>query len=163
MITGKVVHIDFGDCFESTQLRAKFPEKVPFRLTRMLTTAMEASGIEGTFRSTCEIVMGVLHDNRDSVQAMLEAFQYDPLVSWKGKGEKAITSSINQIIPVPLVGDEGVVLDNIALLAQPQFTAPDHDEIAGAAPESAFEESEEPTQERSNEIAMKNLKRIQAK
>jgi FKBP12-rapamycin complex-associated protein len=51
----------------------------------MLTTAMEASGIEGTFRSTCEKVMNVLHENRDSVQAMLEAFLYDPLVSWKGK------------------------------------------------------------------------------
>lgn len=39
--TGKVVHIDFGDCFEVAMLREKFPEKVPFRLTRMLTHAME--------------------------------------------------------------------------------------------------------------------------
>lgn len=31
--------------------REKFPEKVPFRLTRMMTTAMEVSGIEGNFRS----------------------------------------------------------------------------------------------------------------
>ena len=30
--TGKVVHIDFGDCFEVTMDRSKFPEKVPFRL-----------------------------------------------------------------------------------------------------------------------------------
>ena len=41
-ITGKVIHIDFGDCFEAAILREKFPEKVPFRLTRMLTFAMEA-------------------------------------------------------------------------------------------------------------------------
>ena len=41
--TGKVVHIDFGDCFEVAMLREKFPEKVPFRLTRMLTNAMEVS------------------------------------------------------------------------------------------------------------------------
>ncbi|KAJ1388344.1 Tetratricopeptide-like helical domain superfamily [Sesbania bispinosa] len=34
--------------------REKFPEKVPFRLTRMLVKAMEVSGIEGNFRSTCE-------------------------------------------------------------------------------------------------------------
>jgi serine/threonine-protein kinase mTOR len=40
-ITGKVVHIDFGDCFEVAMYREKFPEKVPFRLTRMLTHAME--------------------------------------------------------------------------------------------------------------------------
>ena len=39
--TGKVVHIDFGDCFEVAMHREKFPEKIPFRLTRMLTRAME--------------------------------------------------------------------------------------------------------------------------
>lgn len=38
--TGKIVHIDFGDCFEVAMLRDKFPEKIPFRLTRMLTNAM---------------------------------------------------------------------------------------------------------------------------
>ena len=30
--------------------REKFPEKVPFRLTRMMIKAMEVSGIEGNFR-----------------------------------------------------------------------------------------------------------------
>lgn len=39
--TGKVVHIDFGDCFEVAMHREKFPERIPFRLTRMLTRAME--------------------------------------------------------------------------------------------------------------------------
>lgn len=43
--TGKVVHIDFGDCFEVAMHREKFPEKVPFRLTRMLTHAMEVSSV----------------------------------------------------------------------------------------------------------------------
>ena len=63
--------------------RDKFPEKVPFRLTRMLVNAMEVSGIEGSFRLTCEKVMSVLRENRDSLIAMLEAFVYDPLVSWR--------------------------------------------------------------------------------
>lgn len=64
-LSGKILHIDFGDCFEvrfvilshcfclgmvfpdmtfSPQVamtREKFPEKIPFRLTRMLTNAME--------------------------------------------------------------------------------------------------------------------------
>ena len=30
--------------------REKFPEKIPFRLTRMMVKAMEVSGIEGNFR-----------------------------------------------------------------------------------------------------------------
>jgi phosphatidylinositol kinase/protein kinase (PI-3 family) len=35
-ISGRVLHIDFGDCFEVAMHREKFPEKVPFRLTRYL-------------------------------------------------------------------------------------------------------------------------------
>ena len=54
--SGKVLHIDFGDCFEVAMQREKFPEKVPFRLTRMLVKAMEVSEIEGSFRLTCEKV-----------------------------------------------------------------------------------------------------------
>lgn len=81
-LTGKVVHIDFGDCFEAAILREKYPEKVPFRLTRMLTYAMEVSGIEGSFRITCEHVMRVLRDNKESLMAILEAFAYDPLINW---------------------------------------------------------------------------------
>ncbi|KAL9713509.1 phosphatidylinositol kinase- protein kinase tor1 [Leucoagaricus gongylophorus] len=81
--TGKVVHIDFGDCFEVAMHREKFPEKVPFRLTRMLTHAMEVSGIEGSFRNTCEITMTVLRDNKESLMAVLEAFVYDPLINWR--------------------------------------------------------------------------------
>jgi len=80
--TGQVVHIDFGDCFEVAMLREKFPEKIPFRLTRMLVKAMEVSGIEGSFRFTCEKVMRVLRENKDSVMAVLEAFVYDPLFNW---------------------------------------------------------------------------------
>jgi len=82
-LTGKMLHIDFGDCFEVAVHRDKFPEKIPFRLTRMLVNAMEVSGIEGNFRSTCEAVMSMLRNNDDSVMAMLEAFVYDPLINWR--------------------------------------------------------------------------------
>ena len=49
----------------------------------MLIKAMEVSGIEGSYRSTCESTMTVLRDSRDSLVAMLEAFVYDPLISWR--------------------------------------------------------------------------------
>lgn len=48
--------------------------QVPFRLTRMLMKAMEVSGIEGNFRSTCENVMQVLRAHKDSVMAMMEVY-----------------------------------------------------------------------------------------
>lgn len=63
--------------------REKFPEKIPFRLTRMLINAMEVTGIEGTYRRTCESVMNVLRKNKDSLMAVLEAFVYDPLLNWR--------------------------------------------------------------------------------
>ena len=80
---GTVCHIDFGDCFEVTMQREKFPERIPFRLTRMLVKAMEVGGVEGTFRSTCESVMSVMRQNEDSLMAILEAFVHDPLMNWK--------------------------------------------------------------------------------
>lgn len=85
--------------------REKYPEKIPFRLTRMLVNAMEVSGIDGTFRSTCETVMHVLRKNKNSVMAVLEAFVYgqitqhartaaqhsaDGRVSGRGAGQRAM-------------------------------------------------------------------------
>lgn len=81
--SGKIVHIDFGDCFEIAMRREKFPEKIPFRLTRMLIKAMEVSGIEGNFRTTCENTMRVMRASKESLLAILEAFVYDPLISFK--------------------------------------------------------------------------------
>lgn len=49
----------------------------------MLINAMEVTGIEGTYRSTCESVMAVLRNNKDSLMAVLEAFVYDPLLNWR--------------------------------------------------------------------------------
>ena len=99
-MSGKILHIDFGDCFEVAMTREKFPEKIPFRLTRMLINAMEVTGIEGTYRSTCESVMAVLRNNKDSLMAVLEAFVYDPLLNWrlietgnKSKKTKATTGA----------------------------------------------------------------------
>ncbi|KAF9387898.1 phosphatidylinositol kinase- protein kinase tor1 [Podila verticillata] len=81
--TGMIVHIDFGDCFEVAMHRPQFPERIPFRLTRMLVKAMEVSGFEGSFRNTSENAMRVLRENKESVMAVLEAFVYDPLINWR--------------------------------------------------------------------------------
>jgi hypothetical protein len=116
--SGKVLHIDFGDCFEVAMQREKFPEKVPFRLTRMLVNAMEVSGIEGSFRLTCEKVMTMLRDNRDSLIAVLEAFVHDPLLSWrlltsnagKKKNAQAEGSSRNNTTTNPPMTTDNLVI-----------------------------------------------------
>ena len=96
--SGKILHIDFGDCFEVAMQREKFPERVPFRLTRMLVKAMEVSGIEGNYRRTCEKVMSVLRENRDSLVATLEAFVHDPLISWRLLPLVVIKRSLSAIL-----------------------------------------------------------------
>jgi FKBP12-rapamycin complex-associated protein len=126
-----------GDCFEVAMNRDKFPEKVPFRLTRMLIKAMEVSGIEGSYRSTCERTMTILRENRDSLVAMLEAFLYDPLISWRlvdlsnaienagdatgvhlvnpvlssdvGAGRDEVTVDIDSGVPIDLAARSGVL------------------------------------------------------
>ena len=81
--TGQVIHIDFGDCFDVAATRDRFPEKIPFRLTRQLVNALDASGVDGMFRITAERMMDLVQKNSDSIMAMLEAFIYDPLITWR--------------------------------------------------------------------------------
>eukprot|EP01059_Diplonema_ambulator_P030147 TRINITY_DN5052_c0_g1_i1.p1 TRINITY_DN5052_c0_g1~~TRINITY_DN5052_c0_g1_i1.p1 ORF type:complete len:2354 (+),score=659.43 TRINITY_DN5052_c0_g1_i1:270-7331(+) len=80
---GKVVHIDFADCFESAMIRDVFPEKVPFRLTSMMVRAMGVGGVSGTFKRTACAGMSILRKGKHPLMAMLEAFVHDPIVSWR--------------------------------------------------------------------------------
>jgi FKBP12-rapamycin complex-associated protein len=85
--SGKLVHIDFGDCFEVAIKRSQFPEKVPFRLSRQLVSALELAGIRGTLKSACQMIMTLLRDNVDEIRGLLSMFIYDPLKQWGGEGE----------------------------------------------------------------------------
>ena len=80
--SSKLVHIDFGDSFEVAQHRSSYPEKVPFRLTRVLRNALEISGIEGTYRISCENIMRIMRSNSEQIIGLLSAFIYDPLRQW---------------------------------------------------------------------------------
>jgi FKBP12-rapamycin complex-associated protein len=84
--TAKLVHIDFGDCFEVAQHRDKYPEKVPFRLTRLLVNSLEIAGVKGTFRSLCLNIMSLLRANADQIVGLLSVFTYDPLKQWDISG-----------------------------------------------------------------------------
>ena len=41
------------------------------------------SGIEGAFRSTCELALKCMRDNRDLIISVLESLLYDPLMDWR--------------------------------------------------------------------------------
>jgi len=91
--TGECVHVDF-DCLFDKGLSLQIPEIVPFRLTPHMVDAMGLSGVDGVYRSTAEVALGILRENRDMLMNVLESFVVDPLVEWtrvkQNQGQMAV-------------------------------------------------------------------------
>ncbi|OQS07946.1 phosphatidylinositol kinase (PIK-L4) [Thraustotheca clavata] len=91
--TGECVHVDF-DCLFDKGLKLARPEIVPFRLTPNVVDAFGLSGVEGVYRSSCEVALTLLRANRETLRSVLESFVHDPLVEWgRSKSKQAINSS----------------------------------------------------------------------
>ncbi|KXS15053.1 kinase-like protein [Gonapodya prolifera JEL478] len=93
--TAEVIHIDFGIAFEFGKLLTT-PELVPFRLTQNMVDGMGITGVEGTFKKTCEEVLKLLRSEAASYMliTVLDVFRYDPLQKWtiaKSKARRART------------------------------------------------------------------------
>ena len=82
-LSGRILHIDFGDCFETAMKRKLIPEKVRFRLTRMMVLALGAESVDGAFRETCEMTLQILQKNKEPLLSVLHAFIHDPLLTWQ--------------------------------------------------------------------------------
>ena len=100
-------------------MRDKFPERVPFRLTRMLVLCMEVSGVEGVFRRVSEGVMRVLRENKESVMAVLEAFVYDPLLGWRLLHHKPAAAGGGAAGEVAAGGDGGAMHEDVIAHTDP--------------------------------------------
>ena len=59
-----------------------------------LQKAMEVTGIEGNYGITCERVMNLMRENKDSMLAVLEAFVYDPLFNFRMNDNRVFTSRL---------------------------------------------------------------------
>eukprot|EP00106_Octopus_bimaculoides_P021655 XP_014789097.1 PREDICTED: serine/threonine-protein kinase SMG1-like isoform X1 [Octopus bimaculoides] len=90
--TGEIVHIDYNVCFEKGK-GLRVPEKVPFRMTQNIETALGVTGIEGTFRTASEHVIKTMRKGRETLLTLLEAFVYDPLVDWTTGNEGGYTGA----------------------------------------------------------------------
>lgn len=100
---GGTFHVDFN-CLFDKGLTFEKPELVPFRLTHNLVNAFGAYGIEGPFRKSCELTLGILRQHEDTLMTILETFLYDPTTDFIGKKKK-----INPIVPDTPEG----VLENV--------------------------------------------------
>ncbi|KAI9000757.1 hypothetical protein BD414DRAFT_405932 [Trametes punicea] len=81
---GDVVHVDFDCLFEKGQA-LETPEVVPFRLTQNMIAGFGVTGVEGVFRTSCEVTLRLLRENKDCLMNVLDAFVHDPLVEWEEK------------------------------------------------------------------------------
>jgi FKBP12-rapamycin complex-associated protein len=94
---GRIVHMEFRECFDTALSRVNFPEKVPFRLTRTMINAFEISRIEGTFRKCCENVLQLIRTNKDDLLGLIDVFIYDPLIPTVGMQEKSGKEIVGKI------------------------------------------------------------------
>ncbi|KAJ4457012.1 putative Serine/threonine-protein kinase ATR [Paratrimastix pyriformis] len=84
--TGACIHIDFGMLFDRGR-SLRYPEVVPFRLTHNMIDAFGITGVEGSFRRTCEEVMRVLREHREALTSVWDAYLHDPYLELQSKLE----------------------------------------------------------------------------
>lgn len=85
--TGEAMHVDFNILFDRGEL-LQVPELVPFRLTRNMVDGFGCTGIEGTFRKSCEAVMRIMRSEKRMLSTVLQAFAHDPLVEWSAQEQR---------------------------------------------------------------------------
>lgn len=81
---GGILHVDF-DCLFEKGLELTVPERVPFRLTNNMVDAFGVTGVEGTFRKSCEVTLSLLRGNETTLMNILESFLHDPIMDWSHK------------------------------------------------------------------------------
>lgn len=80
---------------------------MPFRLTPNFLDGLGITGAEGqcsrifcswlltaglgVFRIACEITMGLLRENKDTLMTVLDPFIHDPLVEWEDEKRKIVS------------------------------------------------------------------------
>ena len=84
---GGTFHVDFN-CLFDKGLTFEKPELVPFRLTHNMVDAFGAYGYDGPFRKSCELTLGILRANEDTLMTILETFLHDPTTDFIGSKKK---------------------------------------------------------------------------
>ena len=68
------------------------PERVPFRLTQNIIDGFGVTGVEGVYRTSCQLAMRILRHNKDSLRAVLDAWLHDPLDEWTTQVKNRVCS-----------------------------------------------------------------------
>lgn len=107
MSVGELVHIDFGVAFDQGKL-LRFPETIPFRLTRDMVDGLGLPGVDGAFRQCCQETLRVLRQGTELIKTILEVFKYDPLFTWTSNPVKVLQNEQRENLIVNGAGDEAL-------------------------------------------------------
>ncbi|EAY04287.1 PIKK family atypical protein kinase [Trichomonas vaginalis G3] len=110
--TGRVIHIDFGDSFEVTRQRPLFPELVPFRLTRMIISALDGGSVEGLFKRSCEDILYVMREQQSPLISQLEIFVHEPIFA--GNSGRAQHNTLSRVA-TKLSGTDFIDADEVGV------------------------------------------------
>ena len=97
-VSGDMLHVDFACMFDKGET-LEVPERVRFRLTPNIVSALGVTGTAGPFQKSCEFVLGVQQRQKDLILAHLDTFIHDPLVEWIGKAGKATAAAAAAGVP----------------------------------------------------------------
>ena len=116
--SGECVHVDF-DCLFGKGLTLDTPERVPFRLTANIIDGLGLTGIEGVYRRSCEVTMGVMKENAQTLLSVLHTFLYDPLLEWKqaALADKGLIDMLPQPTAVARAGGASAGLSSESSMA----------------------------------------------
>ncbi|PNH72660.1 hypothetical protein VD0001_g4888 [Verticillium dahliae] len=103
---GGIFHVDFNCLFDKGRTFGE-PERVPFRLTHNMVTAMGMHGYEGPFRACSELSLGILRQQEETLMTILEAFIYDPTLDLQKvkKSSRAVVAPGEVRLEPPYVVD----------------------------------------------------------
>ncbi|CEF65636.1 Serine/threonine-protein kinase ATR [Strongyloides ratti] len=93
--SGEIIHVDYNILFNKGE-NLRIPEIVPFRLTRNVIDGFGPCGVEGHFRTSCELSLATMRDNKEMLLTLLHSFIHDPLLEWSGVERRAQQSRNEQ-------------------------------------------------------------------
>uniref|UniRef100_A0A7S3JS21 Non-specific serine/threonine protein kinase n=1 Tax=Aureoumbra lagunensis TaxID=44058 RepID=A0A7S3JS21_9STRA len=93
-ISGQIVHVDFGECFDECNSRQSYPEYVPFRLTEQFVNVSSIHEIDASYRNCATLSVRILREHGLCILAMLESFISECIV---GDGSVQIQTALPSI------------------------------------------------------------------
>ena len=117
--TGRIVHIDFGESFDSAALRKKYPEHVPFRMTRMIVNALDTYSTDSIFRYSLIQWLQFAQSHKKSMFDLFEKFFYNNSILYGYEESRILLNKISQVMSCYLIEDD--LSSNIKQLSTPNY------------------------------------------